>query len=581
VDEKGNYFIYGYIRVTPDGIDDWLKPQIFEWKKPNAKKGVSKLGVLELLNWEDENGKTHTKMFGDRYYVGNPSKDFTYISTAMLENPKSKPVAVRQLEMIVRDIRKDKKAMRVLERALGNIPHRNPLPIPTQAVAAQAFLKSIVTGVSTATFGVGITATILGSLLVNFLLNTIKNRVSPPTMPPPPKWVMNMTKSYVAAGVKDPKDITDRIQEIWNQQTFEAKVGIYEGEYGKAEEGDDEGEDVEEPEIETADAVENPSGVIPGKYWRAYTAEFSSTSRKVIHEFPTGKAHIVSGTPGFALCGEMLINGDYVEQPAPEDLCRKCAKMRENPDKKEYTKEELELKALEMVFRWAYNKVIKEPGEAFSFFRRKGVDVAFSAVQHAFTMGKTRRHKDDAKKGKGGGDLPYIANPIRSKAQWRLFKSRYPQLFEDWQAHYPVKYGDLPELAEENPLILGDSFVCGNCRRRMPGREKHPQVPDLCRACGDWAIAEGYAATTAENPTSWSSPDGRWRVEEWGPQDFTVVEILSTDPIAAALGEDARVWPARFKTIQGAIRKASKLAGVTYTANTVETILDPTRREGR
>jgi hypothetical protein len=84
-----------------------------------------------------------------------------------------------------------------------------------------------------------------------------------------------------------------------------------------------------------------------------------------------------------------------------------------------------------------------------------------------------------------------------------------------------------------------------------------------------------------ENPSVWSSPDGRFRVEQWGDKDFTVVEILSTDPTAIALGEDCRVWPQRFKTLQGAIRKASKLAGVRYTENTVETVLGDGPGEGR
>jgi|GEM_PF-5930232 len=36
-------------------------------------------------------------------------------------------------------------------------------------------------------------------------------------------------------------------------------------------------------------------------------------------------------------------------------------------------------------------------------------------------------------------------NPIRSKAQWRFFKARHPELFEAWQKEHPVKYHELPE----------------------------------------------------------------------------------------------------------------------------------------
>ena len=438
IDGKGNYYIYGNIRITKDGIDDWLKPQVFGWKKPKARKGVSKLGVLQLLSWEDaKTGKTKSQMFGDRYYVGNPSKDFTYISTPMRQNPSSKPIAVLQLENIVDGIRRDKKAMRVLERAFANRPRGNPITVPVSiaakaaeaaaaTAASQAFLKSIVTGVSTATFGVGMVATVLGSLLVNFVVGYIKNKVTPPTMPPPPKWVAKMTQSYMDAGVEDPKDITDRVQEIWNEQSFESKVGTYEGESGKeGEEGEDE-PDVEEPDVsgETEGATENPGKV--------------------------------------------------------------------------YTKEELQQKALEMTQKWAYEGKIKLASDAWTFFRKKGIDLDFSAVRKAFAEGKRKRHKDDQEKRKGAPSVPYIANPqqqvkcpkcggegwldisgkyvcrkcgnlfsaerdlyssrfnpqsnpIRSKAQYRFFKARHPDIFEDWQRKFPVNYGDLPEKVEANP----------------------------------------------------------------------------------------------------------------------------------
>ena len=212
-DSKGNHFIYGYIRVTPRGIDDWLKTQKFEWKRPNPKKGVSKLGVAEMLVYEDAvTGETKTVMFGDRYFVAHTDKDFCYISSPVRSNPKAKPIAVLQLENIVEGIRKDKRAMRVLECALANRPRGNPIAVPAaiatkaaeaaaKTAASQAFLKSVVAGVSTATFGVGMVATVLGSLLVNFVVGYIKNKVTPPTMPPPPKWVAKMTQSYMEAGV--------------------------------------------------------------------------------------------------------------------------------------------------------------------------------------------------------------------------------------------------------------------------------------------------------------------------------------------------------------------------------------------
>lgn len=587
-DRHGNYHIFGNIRITPDGIDDWLKTQKFEWKKPSARKGVSKLGVLQLLAYEDaKTGKTKTQMFGDRYYVGNPSKDFTYIARPMRQNPRSKPIAVLQLENIVNGIRKDKQAVRVLERALANIPRRNPIEIPATIAAkaaeaaaktatSQAFLKSIVTGVSTATFGVGMVATVLGSLLVNFVVGYIKNKVTPPTMPPPPKWVAKMTQSYMEAGVQDPKDITDRVQEIWNEQSFESKVGIYEGESGKeGEEGEDE-PDVEEPDV--------------------------------------------SGETEAA----------------------------ENPEKKEYTKDELIQKALEMTFRWAYNGTIRLASDAWTFFKKKGIDIDFSKVRAAFADGKRKRHKDDrAKGGKGGKagediNIPYIANPkeqpkcpkcggggwldisgkyvchkcgnlfaverdlyssrfncaenpLRSKSQYRLFKARYPEMFERWQKHYPVNYQDLPEKAE-NPLtykdfkeaIEGEGWAIGDYAGMIAESDDEGQRKMLTHIRDEEKEHLDELVTLLEcrkthrpNPSAWTSPDGKFRVEQWGENDFTVVEILYTDPTARALGEDARVWPARFKTLKGAIRKASKLAGVTYSENPAETVLDRSRREGR
>jgi gamma-glutamylcyclotransferase (GGCT)/AIG2-like uncharacterized protein YtfP len=742
-DRNGNYFIYGYIRITPDGIDDWLKTQIFEWKRPNVKKGVSKLGVLQLLAYEDpETGKTETKMFGDRYYVGNPSKDFTYISAPMRENPRSKPIAVRQLEMIVNDIRKDKNAMKVLERALGNLPHRNPIPIPTQAIAANAFLKSIVTGVSTATFGVGITATILGSLLVNFLLNTIKNKVSPPTMPPPPKWVMNMTKSYVAAGVKDPKDITDRIQEIWNQQTFESKVGIYEGETGKVEEEDDEGEDVEEPDVGGVEATENPDkttkvfvygslrkggwnehrfygerpmfpgaiktekGTIKGEL-RAFNMPAVDTKGEgtVIGEMVTfderftpevmkqldgfersynrlevevtledGRKetawvyevkHKGEGSDWYAAgrwgAPYLIRHGDYikfVKEDAPkhriemdrerkreepykeflgqskhgpqllmeheewkvrkaesgkeEELRRDEETLRmyghrmdnseENPDKKQYTEDELIQKALEMTFRWAYNRAINNAGEAHRFFTRKGIKIAYVAVQDAFTSGKRKRHKDDAKKG-GGGDLPYIANPIKSKAQWRLFKARYPEMFERWQRSYPARYGDLPERAEENPLnkqeiseleSLRDTFLeemddidmkdPAEFRRHYYLRRKAEVINDVVRTY-DGGLNEpeemGASAEKRANPLEYHDYKEAIEGEGWAIGDYAaMIAEADTEKERWMLNHIRKEEQEHLDELVE-LMECKKAPRSNPTANTVETVLDPTRRDGR
>jgi hypothetical protein len=106
-----------------------------------------------------------------------------------------------------------------------------PTTVLTKMMTSQAFLKSIVTEVSTATFGVGIIATILGGLLVDWLVSAARNKVIPPQMPMPSSWVSRMTKSYVEGGVKDPKDIQTRLEEIWNNLDFDAKREAYERDY--------------------------------------------------------------------------------------------------------------------------------------------------------------------------------------------------------------------------------------------------------------------------------------------------------------------------------------------------------------
>jgi len=410
-DEKGNYFVYGFIRVTKRGIDDWKIVNNLVWKRPDAKKGVAKLGVLQLVSFEDiDTGKTETLMFDDRYYVGHPDLDFTYISSPVRANPSAPPLAVQHLLSVVENIKKDKKAMKALDRALSY--HRKqmkpraranlsvvPAAVLTKMMTSQAFLKSIVTEVSTATFGVGIIATILGGLLVDWLVSTARNKAIPPQMPMPSSWVTRMTKSYVEGGIKDPKDIQTRLEEIWKHLDFDQKREAYERDY---------------------------------------------------------------------------------KWPGKEKL-----QVTENP--KEFTEAQLVQKAYEITFRWAYANKIHSSAEAFSFFRKRGINVSFVAIGSAFDSGKTKRIKEEQARenpesekcpkcgGEGWLDVSgkYVCvkcghaftverdplasrfnpaeNPLKSKSQWRLFKARYPEMFNDWQRHAPVNYQDLPERAEENP----------------------------------------------------------------------------------------------------------------------------------
>lgn len=97
-DNKGNLFYSGLINITPLGIDDietdykladWETASTVDYpRKP--PKAVTKLGVLELISYVDEDGKTQTLTFGDRYFVGHPDKDWCYITSPMkipVQNP--------------------------------------------------------------------------------------------------------------------------------------------------------------------------------------------------------------------------------------------------------------------------------------------------------------------------------------------------------------------------------------------------------------------------------------------------------------------------------------------------------------
>ena len=400
VDEKGNYFIYGYIRVTPKGIDDWLTTNNFVYKPPNKKKGVTKLGILQLLAYEDENGQLVSMMFNDRYYVSHTDKDFTYISSAMMENPAPCPYQ-KQIENLVRKIEKNPKAMKRLEKALANYEGRENLPAPITAAAAlaaakltasQAFLKSIVTGVSTATFAVGISATILGGILVSWLTHFVKNKVVPPNMPPPPKWVDHMVQQFQQGGLKDPKDIQKRIEDIWDHQDFESKVAVYHREYGfgtqlrqkmKANQGPmTEMTKQNLAENRIRDMFRDPRyrGRIPDKDIKIILKSGGSWARVY------GLGNMKKAWKGLKDSGFVKLEGHAWVWQYP----------MENP---ELTDIELIKKALEMVYRWAYLGKIGSAGTAFKFFRDRGIKVAFNEVGYAFAQGRTKRHKEIAQHG--------------------------------------------------------------------------------------------------------------------------------------------------------------------------------------
>jgi hypothetical protein len=93
VDSVGNEFIVGNIDVAgnyrvengkkvSNGIDDWprAQPKNQKYRPPPKGRGVTKLGVLEMIEYFGENGKAVTKHYSDRYFTAHPDADWCYIS---------------------------------------------------------------------------------------------------------------------------------------------------------------------------------------------------------------------------------------------------------------------------------------------------------------------------------------------------------------------------------------------------------------------------------------------------------------------------------------------------------------------
>jgi hypothetical protein len=95
-------------------------------------------------------------------------------------------------------------------------------------ITPEAFISDMVGQVATATFGVGLVATILGTMLVNFIQDA-KTRVETPYMPPPPSWVIDMITEIKATEPKiSEQDLLYKIKTIWDLKTREDKLAIYE-----------------------------------------------------------------------------------------------------------------------------------------------------------------------------------------------------------------------------------------------------------------------------------------------------------------------------------------------------------------
>ena len=531
-DEKGNYFIYGYIRVTPRGIDDWKTTNNYVWKPPNGKKGVSKLGILQLLAYEDGNGQLVSLMFNDRYYVGHTDKDFTYISSPMMENPASCPY-MKKIEQLVKKIEKNPKAMRRLEKALANYQVRENIAVPAiateatkvaiaKATASQAFLKSIVTGVSTATFAVGITATILGGILVTWLTDFIKNKVVPPEMPPPPRWVDHMVKQFKGAGATDPADIQERIEKVWNHQDFDSKTAIYHREYGMkglshpAKRGRANAkcavcgfpsEDhkfavykgyTEEHEFQRKASARTKS--VPRSRANQPTKEDLAANRirdmfrapqyhgqvpdkdiKIILK-PKGTWARAYGLGNMKKAWNSLKRENFVKLEGRMWIWQYPM---ENP---EYTDVELIKKALEMIFRWAYLGKIGSPATAFKFFRDRNIKVSYQEVGYAFSNGRTKRHRELQKYGHILSEYPEGEKKEEKKENPNAYQHQSPEdsIYDEVGGCMVCPY--VKECAE---MMGAGGYTCddeyGTCPpeliARHRGQKKNPESAK-CPKCG-------------------------------------------------------------------------------------------------
>lgn len=102
------------------------------------------------------------------------------------------------------------------------------LKVRNNPITPESFVSDMVSQVSTATFGVGLLATILGTMLVKFITDA-KERVETPYMPAPPSWVSQMIAEMKAIEPKiSAQELLSRINTLWDQKSREDKVAVYE-----------------------------------------------------------------------------------------------------------------------------------------------------------------------------------------------------------------------------------------------------------------------------------------------------------------------------------------------------------------
>ena len=102
------------------------------------------------------------------------------------------------------------------------------------------FMTSLVTGLGTATFAVGIISAIVGGVIANIINEKRRAEVGPsghaiPDIDPPKKWIEHTARQLLSSGMKNKKKIQDKIINMWKSMSYEQQLSIFNKEYGVSE----------------------------------------------------------------------------------------------------------------------------------------------------------------------------------------------------------------------------------------------------------------------------------------------------------------------------------------------------------
>ena len=182
-------------------------------------------------------------------------------------------------------------------------------------ITSEVFISTLVGSLSTATFAVGILATIFGSLLTSWVQKALRKGESP-GLPPPPAWTEIMGKQLMAAGVTDKKALEHKIERSWEIKSREEKSAVYEAEFGEARQI--------RRNPPRKGKIEVPAEKIPPKGVSADISVWGGTS--IFWDDPdTGEQESLDFSPGdhIKIGGKRYIIGDIKDS---EDIARRFAK---------------------------------------------------------------------------------------------------------------------------------------------------------------------------------------------------------------------------------------------------------------